>query len=297
MGRKIRAGRAQPREQRCDHPGHGGGTGGLTAEPRSIVAAVVGVLGGSGFYRFLEDVEEVVVETPYGSPSAPIAVGGLEGVRVAFLPRHGVRHELPPHRIPYRANVWALREVGVRRILAPNASGALRGDLQVGDLVVPDQYVDRTSGREDSFYDGPETRHVSAAEPYCPDLRRLVLAAALELGLRAQDGGTVVTIQGPRFSTVSESRWYRSMGWDVVNMTAYPEAHLARELELCYAAIALVTDHDAGVDDRPPVTHAEVVRAFAANLERLRTLLRLVIPRIGPQPDDVCSAALRDARF
>ncbi len=258
---------------------------------------MVGIFGGSGFYSFLDDVEEVEVETPYGRPSAPVAVSEVGGARVAFLPRHGKRHELPPSRIPYRANVWAMREVGARRILGPNASGALRADLALGEFVICDQFVDRTKAREDTFYTGPETTHVSAADPYCPELRRLLAATAGELGIPVRDGGTVVTIEGPRFSTRAESRWFASMGWDVVNMTAYPEGHLARELELCYATVSMVTDHDAGADGTEPVSQEEVVRVFAENNERLRELLRSVIPKIGPQPQDVCATALEGARF
>jgi 5'-methylthioadenosine phosphorylase len=189
-----------------------------------MATAEVGVFGGSGFYSFLDDVEEVEVETPYGKPSAPFTIGEVGGKRVAFLPRHGRSHELPPGQIPYRANVWAMRELGVRRIIGPNASGALTSELELGEFVICDQFVDRTSGRPDTFYEGPETTHVSAADPYCPDLRGLLLDTAAELGIKARDGGTVVTIQGPRFSTRAESEWFQSMGWEVINMTAYPEA-------------------------------------------------------------------------
>jgi 5'-methylthioadenosine phosphorylase len=260
-----------------------------------LATAEVGVFGGSGFYSLLEHVETIEVETPYGDPSAPLAVGEVGGKRVAFLPRHGVEHELPPHRIPYRANVWAMRELGVRRIIGPCASGALRADLALGSFVVCDQFVDRTWGRADTFYDGPQTTHVSAADPYCPDLRRLLVETAAELGIPAHDGGTVVVVQGPRFSTRSESRWFQAMGWDTINMTAYPECHLARELELCYATVAMVTDHDVGVEGRPSVTAAEVVRVFEENNARLRELLFTVIPKIGPQSDDICANALHGA--
>ncbi len=258
---------------------------------------MIGVIGGSGFYRFLDHVEEVEPETPYGPPSAPLALGRLGDAQVAFLPRHGRNHELPPHAIPYRANIWALREVGVRRILGPNASGSLRPELGLGEFVICDQFVDRTAGRADTFYDGPETTHVSAADPYCADLRRLLHETALELGIPARDRGTVVTIQGPRFSTRAESRWFRSQGWDVVNMTAYPEGHLARELELCYANVSMITDYDAGVEDGEPVSQNEVARVFAENNERLLMLLSAVIPKIGPQPEDTCATALLHARF
>jgi 5'-methylthioadenosine phosphorylase len=262
-----------------------------------VATAEVGIFGGSGFYSFLEDVEQVEVETPFGPPSAPITIGEIGGKRVAFLPRHGLDHELPPHRIPYRANVWAMRELGVLRIIGPNASGALKADLQLGEFVVCDQFVDRTTGREDTFYDGPETTHVSAADPYCPDLRRLLVETAGELGIPVRNAGTVVVIQGPRFSSRAESKWFQDAGWDVINMTAYPEGYLARELELCYANISMVTDHDVGVEGAEPVSHEQVLEVFNANNERLRDLLFAVIPRIGHQPEDVCASALVGARI
>jgi 5'-methylthioadenosine phosphorylase len=184
----------------------------------------------------------------------------------------------------------------VRRLIGPNASGALRPDLALGALVVCDQFVDRTSGRADTFYDGPETTHVSAADPYCPDLRKILVETARELGIAVSDGGTVVCVQGPRFSTRAESRWFQAAGWDVINMTAYPECHLARELELCYAAVAMVTDYDVGVEGGEPVSAERVLEVFREGNERLRELLFAAIPKIGPQPEDVCSTALRDAR-
>ena len=260
------------------------------------VDAEIGIFGGSGFYEFLDDVEEVVIETPFGEPSAPLVVGELAGKRVAFLPRHGRRHELPPAQIPYRANVWAMKELGVRRIIGPCASGALRADLALGEFVVCDQFVDRTTGRADTFYEGPVTTHVSAADPYCTDLRRILVDTAHELGIAVRDGGTVVVVQGPRFSTRAESEWFQLMGWDIINMTAYPEGHLARELELCYANISMVTDHDVGVDGAEPVSHETVIRVFNENNAKLRDLLFAAIPKIGPQPDDVCATALRGAR-
>lgn len=258
--------------------------------------AEIGVFGGSGFYALLEDVETHELETPYGSPSAPVAIGEIGGRSVAFLPRHGLEHELPPHRIPYRANLWAMRELGVQRIIGPCASGALTPRLRLGEFVVCDQFVDQTWGRPDTFFDGPQTTHVSAADPYCPDLRRLLLETAAGLGIPARDGGTVVVVQGPRFSTRAESHWFRAMGWDVINMTAYPEGFLARELQLCYATIAMVTDYDVGVEGGEAVTAKRVIEVFEENNARLRELLFAVVPRIGPQPEDVCSTALRGAR-
>ena len=260
--------------------------------------AEIGVFGGSGFYSFLDEVEERVIETPYGKPSAPLTIGEVGGRRVAFLPRHGRSHELPPHAIPYRANVWAMKELGVRRVTGPNPSRALTSERELVEFVVCDQCVDRTTGRTDTFYDGPETTHVSAADPYCPELRGLLVETARELGITARDGGTVVVIQGPRFSSRAESKWFQAMGWDTINMTAYPEGYLARELELCYANISMVTDHDVGVEGTPPVSHEQVVTVFQENNERLRELLFAVIPRIPPQPEEhLCATALRGARF
>jgi 5'-methylthioadenosine phosphorylase len=263
-------------------------------------SAEIGVFGGSGFYSFLDRAEEVTVDTPYGPPSDRLVVGEIGGKGVAFLPRHGRDHSLPPHSIPYRANLWAMKELGVRRVIGPCASGSLSKHLPPGTFVVCDQFVDRTSGRHDTFYDGPVTTHVSAADPYCPDLRRILLETGREQGLDIRDGGTVVVIQGPRFSTRSESKWFSSMGWGVINMTAYPECWLARELELCYANVSLITDYDVGLEDDPdvdPVSHEGVIKVFTENNQRLRTLLFEAIPRIGEQPDDVCATALAGARF
>jgi 5'-methylthioadenosine phosphorylase len=258
----------------------------------------VGIFGGSGFYRFLEDVEEVAVATPYGPPSARIRIGHVECARVAFMPRHGDNHELPPHRINYRANVWAMRQVGAKRIIGPSACGSLKPELPPGTFVVADQFVDRTRGREDTFYDGPQTTHVAGAEPYCPSLREQLVEVARELDIPVVDHGTVVVIQGPRFSTRAESRWFSAEGWDVVNMTQYPEAWLARELELCYANVSLVTDYDVGLADVPgiePVSAQAAFRVFAENLDRLRALLFRAVPQIGPQPEDICANALSSA--
>jgi 5'-methylthioadenosine phosphorylase len=224
-------------------------------------------------------------------------IGELGGKRVAFLPRHGRRHELPPAQINYRANVWAMKELGVRRLIGPCASGALRADFALGEFVVCDQFVDRTNGRADTFYEGPVTTHVAADTPYCPDLRRVLVETARELQIPVRDGGTVVVIQGPRFSTRAESEWFQRMGWDMINMTAYPEGYLARELELCYANISMVTDHDVGVGGAEPVSHETVVSVFNANNAKLRELLFAAIPKIGSQPDDVCANALEGARI
>ena len=247
--------------------------------------AEVGVFGGSGFYSFLDDAVEVTLETPYGPPAAPLTIGAIGGRRVAFLPRHGRKHELLPHRINYRANLWAMREVGVTRIIGPCAAGSLQPAVAPGDFVVPDQLVDRTWGRADTFYEGPVAHHVSYADPYCTELSGVAVEAARAAGIAVHHRGTVVVVQGPRFSTRAESRWYRSQGWEVINMTQYPEAYLARELGICYAAIALITDYDTGVEAEAgvePVTQAEVFGFFKSNLDRVR---RLLFKAIAALPD------------
>ena len=246
---------------------------------------MIGVFGGSGFTRFLDVVETVEVDTPYGPPSDPITISEVGGRRVAFLPRHGHDHRLPPHTVNYRANVWAMREVGVRTVLGPFAAGSLSPSVHPGDLVVVDQLVDRTWGRPDTFHDdfadGPA--HVSLADPYDADVRAVLVEAAVRRGLPVHDGGTVVVIQGPRFATRAESAWYRAQGWTVINMTQYPEVTLARELDLPYAGVALITDYDTGVEGgaaRAPVSQEEVFANFDANVGRLRDLLAEVVPAL-----------------
>ena len=251
------------------------------------------MFGGSGFYAFLDDVTHVPVHTPYGAPSAPVALGTVGGRRVAFLPRHGTDHEHPPHKVNYRANLWAMRELGVQRILAPCAVGSLRPELHPGDVVVCDQLVDRTRGRADTFFDGGVVGHVGFADPYCPELRSVAVDVTRSEGVPVHDGGTVVVIQGPRFSTRAESRWFRQMGWDVVNMTQYPEAALARELGICYAAMALVTDYDTGlegVEGIAPVTMDEVFRVLADNVDKTRRILFSAIPAIPAAPSCPCAS-------
>ena len=249
----------------------------------------IAVIGGSGFYSFLDDPREVEVETPYGEPSAPVALGSVGGREVAFLPRHGTGHRFPPHLINYRANLWALASLGVRQVLAPCAVGGLQPSTPPGALVVPDQLVDRTSGRVQTFVQSGAA-HAPFADPYCPTLRDALLGAAPD----AVDGGTMVVIEGPRFSTRAESRWYAAQGWSLVNMTGHPEAVLARELGLCYATIALVTDLDAGVEAGEGVDQGTVFALFAANLERLRGTLAEAVAR-APEPGaDGCAAWLDD---
>ncbi len=253
--------------------------------------AQIGVIGGSGFYAFLEGATEIEIDTPYGPPSDPLVVGDIAGRRVAFVPRHGRDHRFPPHRIPYRANLWALRSLGVRQVLAPCAVGGLRPELGPGALVVCDQLVDRTSGRAQTFHDTGAV-HVGFADPYCPTGRRVAVSVAREAGWPVTDGGTMVVVEGPRFSTRAESRWHAAQGWSVVNMTGHPEAVLARELALCYTAIALVTDLDAGVEGGEPVSQAEVFRVFADNTARLREVLFEVVAALPVERSCPCGTAL-----
>lgn len=258
--------------------------------------AEIGVFGGSGFYALLDDADEVTVETPYGDPSGPFVVGTVGGRGVAFLPRHGPRHRYPPHRIPYRANLWAMQSLGVTQVLGPCAAGSLSPAVHPGEFVVCDQLVDRTSGRTQTFFDDRAV-HIAFADPYCARGRAAALAAASTVGIRAHDGGTMVVVEGPRFSTRAESRWYAAAGWSVVNMTGHPEALLARELELCYTSIALITDYDVGVPGVPAVTADEVFRVFSSNNTRLRDLLFALIPRLPADRDCACASALTGADF
>jgi 5'-methylthioadenosine phosphorylase len=246
--------------------------------------ASIGVFGGSGLYALLEDIEEVRLETPYGPTSAPLHIGAVSGRRVAFLPRHGPHHEYPAHRVNYRANVWAMKEAGVGAILAPCSAGSLQAHIEPGHFVVLDQFVDRTSARADTFFD-EGAHHTTMAHPYDATLGGALAAACRAEGITVHEGGTVVVVQGPRFSTKAESRWFGQMGWHVVNMTQYPEAALANETGIPYAGIALVTDYDAGLegrDDIEPVSMDEVFRFFTSNIERVRGVLFRAIASLAP---------------
>ena len=250
----------------------------------------IGIIGGSGFYEYLDDPVEITVTTPYGEAAAPIAVGTIADRRVAFLPRHGRRHTYAAHRVPFRANVWAMASLGVRSMIGPCAVGSLQPEIHPGEFVVVDQLVDRTSGRPDTFHDigappgtpGSEgsVHHQTFADPYDAGLRAILLQAATTTGVTAHDGGTMVVINGPRFSTRAESAWFRAMGWHVVNMTGYPEAVLAAEAGIPYASVALVTDYDAGVDGHEPVTMETVLDVLRQNVAAVRTLLEAALPHI-----------------
>jgi len=262
--------------------------------------AEIGVFGGSGFYKFFKGAQEFSVRTSYGTPSAKVTISERDGKRVAFIPRHGVRHEFPPHRVPYRANVMAFKQLGVARVIAPNAVGSLKADIKPGDFVFCDQFVNFTTGREDTFYDGPDTTHVGMAQPYCPQMREVGIEAAKKLGLKFHRTGTVVVVQGPRFSTTAESRFFSRQGWDVINMTQYPEAVLAREQELCYLNISLATDYDAGLEGNPsvkPVSHEEVIKVFNSKMEGLRRLIMEIVKTLPQKRTCGCGSALAHARM
>ncbi|MDQ6932218.1 MAG: S-methyl-5'-thioadenosine phosphorylase [Candidatus Eremiobacteraeota bacterium] len=261
--------------------------------------AQIGVFGGSGFYSLLGDAREVVVETPYGAPSDRLALGEIAGKAVAFLPRHGKDHRFPPQAINYRANLWAMKALGVTRIIAPTACGSLRAEVQPGNMVVADQLVDRTTGRKDTFFDGPITTHISFADPYCAQLRPLAIDALRSLDITTHPRGTIVVIQGPRFSTRAESKWFASAGWEVINMTQYPECYLARELEMCYVNISLITDYDVGLEGEggiKPVSHREVIEVFNSNNERVKRAIHTIIGAIPQERQCQCGNALAGAR-
>ncbi len=257
--------------------------------------AEIGIIGGSGIYTpdLIKDAEAVKVYTPYGDPSDFIHIGWLKDRKVAFLARHGKGHRVPPHTINYRANIWAMKSLGVKRILAPSAVGSLQEEIRPGDLVIPDQFIDMTKGRKYTFYDGGKVAHVSLADPFCPELRRVVLDGCNSLGFRCHERGTYVCIEGPRFSTRAESALFRSWGAHIIGMTLVPEVNLAREAEICYTTIAMVTDYDVWAER--PVSATEVAETMAKNVEKVRKLLEKVVPEIPRERGCRCGEALKDA--
>ncbi len=255
--------------------------------------ASIGIIGGSGFYKFFEeagtDVHEIEVKTPYGDPSDKITIGKIAGHNVAFIPRHGKDHRFLPHTINYRANIWALHSLGVRRVISPCAAGSLQTNVEPGHFVVCDQFVDWTDGRKGTFFEGPQCVHPSAADPYCPELRQIAIESAKKNGITLHETGTVVVVNGPRFSTKAESQFFTKQGWEVINMSQYPEVHLVREMDMCPITIALITDFDAGlVGDVPPVTHQEVMQVFKSNIENLKKMLLTMIEAIPCERGDAC---------
>jgi 5'-methylthioadenosine phosphorylase len=261
-------------------------------------SAPIGVIGGSGFYSFLENVREITVETPYGPPSDSLFLADVEDRTVAFVPRHGRRHSIPPNLVNYRANVWAMKSLGVRYLISPCAAGSLQANVHPGDFVVCDQYVDRTRGRADTFYEGPHVYHVSPADPYCPHLRKLAAEVIREHGIPVHDRGTIVVINGPRFSTKSESKWFSSQGWEVISMTQYPEAYLALEQAIAVVNIALITDYDSGLHaEVEPVSATEVMEVFKRNSEQIKNVVLDMVKRIPLDLDSPLHHALDHAKI
>lgn len=255
--------------------------------------AEIGVFGGSGFYALLDDVREIKVDTPYGPPSDSVFLTEVGGRAVAFLPRHGRRHTIPPHLINYRANVWAMRSLGVKAVISPCAAGSLQRHVEPGSFVTCDQFVDRTNGRRDTFFDGPIVSSVSSADIYDPTLRAIAAEVIREHGIPFHERGTVVVINGPRFSTKAESRWFSDAGWEVINMTQYPEAYLCRELGMAVVNISLITDYDAGVIEGTASVDAEsVLEVFEQNATRVQ---KVVLEMIRRFPADLDALGAREA--
>jgi len=257
--------------------------------------AEIGIIGGTGLYdpKLLKNIEEVTLNTPYGAPSDAITLGELAGKRVAFLPRHGKKHSIRPTDVNSRANIFALKQLGVKRVLAPSTVGSLKEEYKPGDIVFVDQFIDRTTRREQSFYTEKQVCHISVAEPICPEVRRTLIAVAKDLGISAHSTGTYVCIEGPRFSTKAESRMYRGWGADVVGMTLVPECVLAREAELCYATIATVTDYDVWKDH--VVCVDDIVRTMRGNIENVKRIIVETIARLPEKRGCECGGALKGA--
>jgi 5'-methylthioadenosine phosphorylase len=259
--------------------------------------AKIGVIGGTGLYDIegLTDIEEVDITTPFGKPSDSITIGELEGREIAFLPRHGKGHRISPTEIPVRANIYALKSLGVEHIIAINSAGSFKKEIQPGDLVIPDQLIDRTRSRVNSFFSEGIVAHIPFAEPFCPVLSQILYQAAREIGASVHQGGTFVVMEGPAFSTRAESRLYRSWGADIIGMTALPEAKLAREAEICYASIACVTDYDSWWEPGQPVTADVILKTLHKNIDAAKQVIKLAITRIPEERDCGCATALNMA--
>ena len=259
--------------------------------------ARIGVIGGTGLYQLdsLKNVRTVDVDTPFGPPSDSIVVGKLGSTGVAFLPRHGKGHRLLPTEIPVKANIYALKSLGVERIISVSAVGSLRENIKPLNLVVPDQLIDRTRSRVNTFFGDGIAAHVGFAEPFCPTLSQVMAKAARKTGATVHKGGTYVVMEGPAFSTKAESHLYRSWGASVIGMTALPEAKLAREAEICYSTLALVTDYDCWHETEEPVSVSAVIANLQKNVSMSRRVLEAAIPNIVSERDCACQSALKDA--
>jgi 5'-methylthioadenosine phosphorylase len=259
--------------------------------------AEIGIIGGSGFYSLLENAQSIDVDTEYGRPSDKVSLGSILNKKIAFIPRHGSKHLIPPHKVPYRANIQALYDLGVKRIIATNAVGSLNPQFKVGQIVALDQFVNQTGGRTDTFFES-SVAHISSADPYCPELRGFSKAVANEMKIDYRDGGSVVVINGPRFSTRAESSFFIKQGFDLINMTQYPEVVLARERCMCYLALSIVTDYDAGLvgnKDIKPVSHKEVMETFGKNIGNVKGLIKELVKSMPDSRKCECANALDGA--
>ncbi len=259
--------------------------------------AKIGVIGGTGLYDIegLTDITEVNIDTPFGKPSDTITIGTLEGQRVAFLPRHGRGHTISPTEIPQRANIYALKSLGVEHIIAINSVGSFKLEVKPGDLLIPDQLIDRTRQRINTFFGDGIVAHIQFAEPFCQPLRKILCQSAKEIGARVHPRGTYVVMEGPAFSTQAESRLHRSWGADVIGMTALPEAKLAREAEICYAIIACSTDYDSWHETEEPVSVDAILSTMRHNIETAKKLIKLAVSSIPEERDCGCATALMGA--
>jgi 5'-methylthioadenosine phosphorylase len=260
--------------------------------------AEIGIFGGTGIYDsgLLTESKEITIDTPFGKTSDSITVGLFKGKKVAFMPRHGRKHTIPPHLINFRANIWAFKEMGIKRIIAPSAVGSLKPDLKPGDFVLPSQFIDFTKSRKYSFFEGEKVVHISVADPFCPELQDAASKAADKINLKIHKNCTYVCIEGPRFSTRAESKFYKEViGADIIGMTLVPECQLSREAQICYASISTVTDYDVWADK--PVTAKEVLETLSKNVEITKKILTLIPDLIPPKRNCSCEKALTEAQF
>ena len=262
-----------------------------------MTKARIGIIGGTGLYNIKEltDIEEVSLDTPFGKPSAAIILGNLEGIGVAFLPRHGKWHQISPSHLPARANIYALKSLGVDRIISVSAVGSLKETISPRDIVIPDQLIDRTRVRESSFFNNGLVAHIAFAEPFCPELIQILSEAALTADTKVHQGGTYIAIEGPQFSTKAESQLYRSWNADIIGMTALPEAKLAREAEICYATLAIVTDYDCWHETYESVSTEMIISNLGHGITKTSQILRTAISKIPQRRDCICSTALEKA--
>ena len=239
----------------------------------------IGIIGGTGVYdpKMFDVIEKLAMSTPYGSPSDQIQIGKIEGVEVAFLPRHGGGHQYPPHKVPYKANIWAFKQLGIERIISPCAVGSLQEKYKPGELVIVDQFIDFTKQRDYTFYDGARTVHISLADPFCEEMNNVFAKEAKRLKIPVHEKGTYLCIEGPRFSTRAESKMFRSFA-DIIGMTLVPECQLARELDICYTSLATITDYDVWAEH--PVDIATVLRVMSENADKVRSLIAAALPNI-----------------